>query len=192
MTWTKYGVEFFDQCAESGLSDAAVRTHAEALHYLSRLEDMDMRIKKHLVRRFAGSPDWEQAAKDLVTAEFWRDEGDAYVVVHHENVFRQSLAAQLSKRDTERERQRRKRSREPRDVGTNVDTNERPTQTDSLTDFQPDVVTRGNSRTAENESPDLTGDSPRCVWCKEPMTVYTPGQTMHPNCEPTLIEEATR
>jgi len=150
MTWAKYGVEFFDQCAEASLSDAAVRTHAEALHWLFQIEHMDMRIKKHLVRRFAGSADWERAAKDLIAAEFWRDEGDAYVVEHHGDVFRQSLAAQLSKRETERERQRKKRAGAARavtpNVGTDVGTNVRPTQTDRHTDLQTDAVT-GNEET---------------------------------------------
>ncbi|TDW87270.1 hypothetical protein EV137_5343 [Kribbella pratensis] len=144
MTWAKYGVEFFDQCADFGLSDAAVRTHTEALHYLYRLEEMEMRIAKHLLRRFAGSADWEQAAKDLVAHGFWRDEGDAYVVEHHGDVFRSSLATQLKHRDTERERQRRKRAKDERDVATNngpnVATNDqpnvRPTQTDRHTDLQ--------------------------------------------------------
>ncbi|GAA3089577.1 hypothetical protein JOF29_007916 [Kribbella aluminosa] len=140
MTWAKYGVEFFDQCADFGLSDAAVRTHTEALHYLYRLEDMEMRILKHLVRRFAGSADWEQAAKDLVAHGFWRDEGDAYVVEHHGDVFRQSLFVQLKHRDDERERQRRKRAKDERDVAANnqpnVGTNVTPTQTDRHTDIQ--------------------------------------------------------
>lgn len=137
MTWAKFGVEFFDQCAESGLSDPAVRTHVEALHYLYRLEAMDMRIAKQRVRRFAGSDQWEIAVKDLVNAEFWLDVGDAYVVEHHADVFRQSLAAQLKHRDSERERQRRKRERDA-NVGTNTDanvgTNVRATQTDRHTD----------------------------------------------------------
>lgn len=148
MTWAKFGVEFFDQCAEAGLSDAATRTHAEALHYLYRLEDMEMRILKHLVRRFAGSTEWEQAVKDLIGAKFWRDDGDAYVIEHHGNVFRSSLATQLKHRNDERERARRKRAKEedPKriaSVGTNVGTNRRnvgpnvgATQTDRHTDLQ--------------------------------------------------------
>jgi hypothetical protein len=136
VTWAKYGVEFFDQCADFGLTDAAVRTHCEALHYLYRLEDMEMRIAKHLVRRFAGSAGWEQAAKDLVAHGFWRDEGDVYVVEHHGDVFRSSLAAQLKHRGDERERQRRKRAKEERAVGNNVGTNVTPTQTDRQTDLQ--------------------------------------------------------
>ena len=136
MTWAKYGVEFFDQCADFGLSDAAVRTHTEALHYLYRLELMEMRIAKHLVRRFAGSADWEQATKDLVAIGFWRDDGDAYVVEHHGDVFRQSLFAQLKHRGDERNRQRRKRAKDERDVGPNVGANVTPTQTDRHTDIQ--------------------------------------------------------
>lgn len=145
MTWCKLGVEFFDQCADMGLSDAAVRTHVEALHYLYRAESDEMRIGKHLVRRFAGSDQWEIAVKDLAAAGFWRDDGDAWVVEHHGDVFRSSLAAQLKHRENERDRQRRKRrgdNKPPADlpelVGTNTDanvgTNVRATQTDRQTD----------------------------------------------------------
>lgn len=146
MTWAKYGVEFYDQCADVGLSDAAVRTHSEALHYLYRTETADMRIRKHLVRRFAGSDQWEVAARDLVAIGFWRDDGDAWLVEHHGNVFRESLAAQLKHRETERERQRRKRRssvadlppdvgpNEDANVGPNVGPNVRATQTDRQTD----------------------------------------------------------
>src|SRR5918998_2982553 len=74
MTWCKFGTEFFDDLANAGLSDAAVRTHAEAISWIYRVEQTDLRIPKHLVRRFAGSEAWEVAVKDLVAAEFWRDD----------------------------------------------------------------------------------------------------------------------
>lgn len=162
MTWAKFGVEFFDQLADAGLSDAAVRTHTEALHYLYRLEDMDMRIAKHLVRRFAGSAEWEQATKDLVAAKLWRDDGDAFVVEHHAEVFRSSLAVQLKHRDTERERQRRKRARDGADVGPNVGSNVGATQTDRHTDIQTPL------REATNE--DVVDDASACpTWgCSQP------------------------
>jgi uncharacterized protein YdaU (DUF1376 family) len=172
MTWAKYGVEYFDQCAEFGLSDAAVRTHSEALHYLYRLEDMEMRLAKHLLRRFAGSADWEQAAKDLVAHGFWRDEGDAYVVEHHGDVFRSSLAAQLKHRGDERERQRRKRAKDERDVATNngpnVGTNVTPTQTDRHTDLQTTTPT--------------TGLPSNCSVCGNPMDAWYASTGRHPGC----------
>ncbi len=38
MTWAKFGTEFPDECAHQGMSDAAYRTHSEALIYLHRVE----------------------------------------------------------------------------------------------------------------------------------------------------------
>ncbi len=95
MTWTKKGCEFGDECARAGLSDAAYRVHDEAIGWLYTVEATDCRIPKHLVRRFAGSPDWEQAIKELVEVHrFWRDRGDCWEVVHHGDVIRQSIGAQ--------------------------------------------------------------------------------------------------
>ena len=53
MTWAKFGVEFRDECAEAGLTDAEFRTHAEALMYLYGIESKDLRIqrRRRLVRR---------------------------------------------------------------------------------------------------------------------------------------------
>jgi hypothetical protein len=112
MTYCKLGTEFFDECADAGLSDAAVRTHAEAIIWLYRVEKFDMRIGKHLVRRFAGSDQYEVAIKDLVDAGFWLDDGDAWIVDHHRNIISQSLAAQLTHRAKERDRMRQKRARD--------------------------------------------------------------------------------
>ncbi len=54
MTYQKTGTEFWDECAMVGPTDAAVRTHAEAIGWLYRIESDDLRIPKQLVRRFAG------------------------------------------------------------------------------------------------------------------------------------------
>jgi hypothetical protein len=137
MTWAKYGVEFFDELADLDLSDAAVRTHAEAVHYAYRTENADLRIPVRSLRRFAGSSEREVAAKELVAAGLWRCEGDAYVIVHHADVIRQSIAAQQKHRETEKARLRRKRAKDgadvSADVGTNVGANVRATQTDRQT-----------------------------------------------------------
>lgn len=174
MTWAKYGVEFFDQCADFGLTDAAVRTHTEALHYLYRLEVMEMRVAKHLVRRFAGSADWEQATKDLVAIGFWRDDGDAYVVEHHGDVFRQSLAAQLMHRSAERERQRRKRAKDERDVGTNVGTDVGTNVGETQTDRHTDLQTPSGSEQVEADG--------NCSVCGEPISPSA-WFTVHPACK---------
>jgi hypothetical protein len=124
VTWAKFGTEFRGQVLMAGLSDAAARTHTEALLWLYEIESQDLRIPRRLVRSFAGSADYEAGIKELVSAEFWRDDGDDYVVLHHADVYRQSLAAQLSHREKEKNRQRRKRA----SIGTNVGTNVRATQ----------------------------------------------------------------
>jgi hypothetical protein len=120
MTWAKFGVEFLGQLMMAGLSDAAARTHTEALLWLYEIEAGNLRIPRHLVRSIAASPDYEAGIKELVAAEFWRDDGDTYTVLHHADVYRQSLAAQLTHREKEKNRQRRKRSGIGPNVGTNV------------------------------------------------------------------------
>lgn len=144
MTWAKFGTEFRDECAEAGLSDAAFRTHVEAIQYLYGIESQDMRLQKRLMRRWAGSPEYIDAAAELARIAWWRDDRDAYVVEHHANVIRQSIAAQTKHRDDERERQQRKRAAEQAararaaaagDVGSDVGTNVGETQTDRQTDI---------------------------------------------------------
>ena len=135
MTWAKYGDQYSDDIAKAGLSDAAYRTHTEAIGWLYRVEDTALRIPKTVVRRFAGSDGYEAAIRELLACGYWREDSREYVVEHHAEVIRQSLAAQLLKRETERNRLRRKR-RGPgpeapdvsANVGTNSDTNVRPTQ----------------------------------------------------------------
>lgn len=126
MTWVKTGTEFPDDAADAGLSDAAYRTHHEALTWLYRVERDDMRVPKHLVRRFAGSSDYGPATEELVATGFWSDDGTSWVVEHHAEVLRQSLAAQVKHRAQERERQARKRAaaaaKADRDAA-NVDSN---------------------------------------------------------------------
>jgi hypothetical protein len=137
MTWAKYGVEFCDELADLGLSDAAARTHFEAIGYIYRTENTDLRIPARSLRRFAGSPDFEAAAKELTAEGCWRDDGDAYVIVHHADVVRQSLAAQRDRREQEKIRQRRKRAKDqadkPDSVTVNVTRDVRATQTDRHT-----------------------------------------------------------
>ena len=136
MTWCKFGTEFFDDLANAGLSDAAVRTHAEAISWIYRVEQTDLRIPKHLVRRFAGSEAWEVAVKDLVAAEFWRDDGDGYVVIHHADVIRASIYAQRKKRERDKRSQQAHRDRAAKpDVSADADANV-SAYADSQTDKQ--------------------------------------------------------
>ncbi|HEY1319560.1 MAG TPA: hypothetical protein VGF32_04905 [Streptosporangiaceae bacterium] len=111
MTWTKTGSEFSDECAAAAISDSAYRTHHEAIGWLYQIEDTTLRIRKGLIRRFAGSDLWESAAKELADAGFWRDHGDAWEILHHADVIRQSIAAQQQKRDRDKRAQRGHRRR---------------------------------------------------------------------------------
>ncbi|HLM22218.1 MAG TPA: hypothetical protein VK390_11930 [Propionibacteriaceae bacterium] len=129
MTWTKLGTEFFDDCAEAVLSDAAVRTHAEAIGYLYGQENFDLTLKKSTMRRWAGSDCPEEAALELVAAGMWTDGKAEWTVVHHADVIRQSLTAQLKKREDDKARARKKRGYVGSDVGSDV----HATQTDRQT-----------------------------------------------------------
>jgi len=114
----------------AGLSDAAARTHFEALLYLYEIESTDLRLPSRIVPTFAGSADYEVGVRELVEVGYWRQDGDGYEVLHHSDVYRQSLAAQLSHREAEKQRQRRKRAKRRSDVGANVGADVRATQTD--------------------------------------------------------------
>jgi hypothetical protein len=75
MTWTKLGDEFGD--AAWNLSDAAWRTHAEALLWSNRL-GLDLEIPKRHLRRFAFSDKAEAAAAELCATGWWKDTGDIW------------------------------------------------------------------------------------------------------------------
>lgn len=111
MTWTKLGDEYSDEIANACLSDAAYRTHTEAIGWVYRMEDLKLRIPKHLLRRFAGSDCYEAAVKELADLGFWRDRGDTWEVIHHAAVIRQSIDAQKQMRDRNRRAQKAHRSR---------------------------------------------------------------------------------
>ena len=111
MTWAKYSTEFGDECAAAALSDSAYRTHSEAIAWIYRLEETSLRIPKTLLRRFAGSDEYELAAKELAQAGFWRDLGDAWEIRHHADVIRQSILAQRQKRDRDKRAQAARRTR---------------------------------------------------------------------------------
>jgi len=105
VTWTKLGDEFSDECANTGLSDSAYRTHVEAIAWLYRVERMDLQIPKHLLRRFVGSEEWASAVETLVSLDYWKDRGVVYEVVHHADVIRSSIAAQQNKRSRDKKAQ---------------------------------------------------------------------------------------
>lgn len=151
MTWAKYGTEYFDQLAEydfpPALDDACQLTHTQVLHYLYSTEDLGAAFLKKNLRRIASSTRCEEAAAELVTAGAWADRGNKYEIVHHVDVFRQSLGYQLREREKAAGRKRNQRAREKEggpdgppggsDVTGDVTRDVLRTQTDSQSDIQP-------------------------------------------------------
>lgn len=170
MTYAKFGQEFCDECADAGLSDAAFRTHTEAIGFLYRIESYEMRIKKHLVQRFAGSSEWRAAVAELVKVGFWRDVGSEYLVEHHGDVFRGSLVAQQKARHRNRKSQQtfREKARSGSDISDYV--SDYPvSQTDSLeeeaqSEERIDWVTGEvfSSSASSSSSSDASADIPVC------------------------------
>lgn len=158
MTWTKLGAEFYSECALQGLSDAAYRTHTEAIGWLYEVEDTSCRIPKRLFRRFAASDDAEAAVGELITAGFWKDAGAVWVLLHHAEVVRQSIAAQQDKRKRDRKAQSRYRQKVSADVSADVDAESVAAQTDSQTVGRKTtaVAKNTNGERAHRRDADLT------------------------------------
>ena len=135
MTWSKFGDEFNSECALQGLSDAAYRTHSEAIGWLYEVSDTSCQIPKRLFRRFAASDNAEAAAVELVTAGFWQDTGAVWVLIHHADVVRQSLTAQRDKRERDLKAQHRFRQKVSDGVSADVsaDVSAPPRQADRQT-----------------------------------------------------------
>jgi hypothetical protein len=75
VTWTKLGDEFAGETAR--LSDAAFRTHVEALIW-SNHRLLDLMIPQRDVRRLAETLDMDEAVKELIESGWWEERGDAY------------------------------------------------------------------------------------------------------------------
>jgi hypothetical protein len=152
MTWAKTGVEFPDQCADAGLSDAAYRTHHEVISWLYRIDRQDvgdLAIPRNMVRRIAGSDDYDHAVKDLVACGFWLDAGDHYILVHHGDVVKQSLMAQRLKRNRDKAAQQAWRERNKATAQSGVSDN----VSDNVSaDASPDVSDYTDKQTNKQSS----------------------------------------
>lgn len=208
MTWTKFGSEFFDDCANHGLSDAALRTHSEAIGWLYNVESQDLTINKHLVRRFAGSENYESGITDLLAVGFWRTNGDKYQVVHHADVIRQSLAAQHKKRERDKKASRDYRKRHGLSVSDDVSAdvgNDVSDDADRQTDKQLERDTRASAkqlpennqdRPAERETPP-TSSSSAALACPHGMVngdqpdPWVNGRFACPQCALALVKDAS-
>jgi hypothetical protein len=111
MTWAKTGSEFPDECANVGLSDAAYRTHHEAITWLYTVERLDMLVPKRLAGRVMFSSNASAAVAELVAHGWWEDVGDAWRIRHHADVVRSSIATQQKKRAASKRTSQRHRAK---------------------------------------------------------------------------------
>lgn len=195
MTWAKYGTEFFDQLVDSNLQsdldDAAQLTHTQALHYLYSVESMEMIFKKSVLRRFATSSKSTEAAQELVRIGFWADLGGHYKVIHHEDVFRQSLVAQMKKRDRDKTSKRVKRGSDPTSPVANDGANDNSNVANSVgatqTDRQTVIQTASIEEVTKQQDFDPnTGEvfDDKNPWKNKPLKTDS-----GPNSELPLIEQ---
>jgi len=106
MTWTKLGDEFSAEASD--LTDAEHRTHVDALGWSNR-RLLDLRIPKRDVRRFAESPDSEQAVDGLVSKGWWTDNGDDWFIGVFHPEWQLERTVVLKRREAAALRQRRSR-----------------------------------------------------------------------------------
>jgi hypothetical protein len=110
MAWADYGTEFSGECVAAALSDAAYRTHREAIDWLYLAEQPSCRIPKNIVLHLPGNSR-RRAVAELLAAGFWKDHGDCFEVVHHAEVIRDSLIRQAGARERNRRSQAALRAR---------------------------------------------------------------------------------
>jgi hypothetical protein len=82
VTWLKLSDDFSDELARFGLSDAAFRTHTEALGWVMRRETGG-EITERDVLRFAESTHAVAAIRELCDLGLWQRIPGGYTVRHH-------------------------------------------------------------------------------------------------------------
>lgn len=197
MTWAKYGTEFFDQLAEYDLpddmDDVCQLTHTQVLHYLYSTEDLSGVFLKKNLRRIASSPKAEAAGKILAAFGIWADRGNKYEIIHHAEVYRQSLGYQIGKRESERVRQQRHRNKSkggaPDDPKGGVDVTEDVTRDvlEAQTDRQTVIQTASIEEVTKQQDFDPnTGEvfEDNNPWSSKPLKTDST-----PNSELPLIEQ---
>ncbi len=108
--WTKVSDDYGDQCARLGLSDAAFRTHLEALLWTMRRESGG-NIEERDVRRFAESPLVDAAVQELVDLGCWTKTQEGFRLnLHMEHQIEPEVIAR--RRESAAIRQRRKRRKD--------------------------------------------------------------------------------
>ncbi|MEU0467201.1 hypothetical protein ABZ215_24640 [Amycolatopsis sp. NPDC006131] len=106
LVWTKLGDEYPD--ATRDLSDAAWRTHTEALCWSNR-RLLDLVIPKRDLKRFAETEDPQLAAKELEETGWWQDLGDSWFIGVRFSEWQLERSVVEHRRDLNADRQRRHR-----------------------------------------------------------------------------------
>lgn len=114
--WAKFGAEFFEDMQRAGVSDMAFRAHVEAIMWAYR-NDGELVIPHRLLSRVTVSADPEAAAGELCSARLWKKSSAGWLIIHHADVIRDSIAAQDAKRRQDRNAQQARRKR-VREAGT--------------------------------------------------------------------------
>jgi hypothetical protein len=120
MTWTKTPAEFPDDAFNVELSDAAYRTHHEAVTYLFSIERTDCYIRTDEVRRFAGSPHAEMGVQELVGVGWWCVKQQGYEIVRHGDIIRSGIVTQQNQRASSKATSKRYRAKRSGDVTPDV------------------------------------------------------------------------
>lgn len=108
MTWLKLSDDYHDQCA--ALSDAAYRTHTEALGWTMRRETGGFLTTRE-VRRLAESLEAQGAVQELLEQGFWEPTDSGYRILHHmEHQPEPEVIAKRRQNDAERQRKKRQAS----------------------------------------------------------------------------------
>lgn len=141
MTWTKIGDEFPDDAAD--LTDAAVRTHIEAWAWSAR-RLLDLRIPKRDLRRFAFSADADTAAKELIEAGWWVDDGNTWHLAYRPE-WQRTRAQEDHRKAQNAEAQQRKRRHDIGDHSTCLPGRRCHTEPTSAHDTRDDSATPSGS-----------------------------------------------
>lgn len=109
MTWLKLSDDFSRDMAFHRVSDAAFRTHVEALNRcMFRLNEGVIQVNE--LNRFLESPLWSQSVDELIDKGLWSmNEDDDSFTVHHAMEYQRTPDQVAKEREGNKERQRRRR-----------------------------------------------------------------------------------
>lgn len=175
MTWTKLGDEFSDAAAP--LSDAAFRTHVEALCWSNR-RLLDLTISKRELKRFAETDNPNAAAKELVTAGWWEDRGDDWWIGSRFADWQVEASVIEQRRADTALRVRRHRMHKAGDHSLCE-----PSRCNALRDALPGTGRDGTGRATTNggeiDVREFSGTVPPCGHCRNDVAGVTDGKVIH-------------